>query len=117
MDMTIGWFDIPALDIERASRFYGTIFDFKPEIVNWEQEFHVYLPGNAGMLLKSATYTPGQTGVNIYINAGSDLNLVLNKVEEAGGKVVRPKTPITATNAWATFIDSEGNLVGLFEAN
>jgi predicted enzyme related to lactoylglutathione lyase len=68
------------------------------------------------MLRKAHDAVPVQNGINIYINAGSDLNLVLNKVEGAGGKVVRPKAPITETSAWATFVDPEGNLVGLFES-
>jgi len=39
----------------------------------------------------------------------------LKKVEAGGGKVVTPRTPIPDMGAFAYFIDSEGNTMGLWE--
>ena len=51
---------------------------------------------------------------NVYLNGGSDLNNVLNRVETAGGQVLLAKTEIGEEHGFfAFFLDSEGNKVGL----
>ena len=52
--------------------------------------------GVGGSLCQGDDYKPTTDGAKIYLNGGEDLNLPLAKVEKAGGKVVMPKTYLSA---------------------
>lgn len=117
---SLNWFEICATDIPRAKKFYETIFNITME--NWDMpgfEMVVFPgdPGNGkatGGLVKSEMHTPSMDGSIIYLNADPDLSNVLNKVENAGGKVLMPKTLITEEIGYmAFFVDSEGNRMAL----
>jgi uncharacterized protein len=57
----------------------------------------------------SATHGP-----LIYLNGNPDVQLVLDRVERAGGKIAIPKTLITPEYGFmAAFIDTEGNRIAL----
>lgn len=119
----ISWFEIPALDISRAQKFYETIFDI--------QLIPMEMPGNAMLLFPIADPKTGiggaivktddkfltpsaDAGTLIYLNANPDVDIVLNKVEAAGGKVLLPKTEISPEYGFmGVFLDTEGNRVGL----
>jgi len=45
------------------------------------------------------------------LNGGEDLSLPLSRVEQAGGKIIVPKTSIGENGFMAHFIDTEGNRV------
>jgi len=50
----------------------------------------------------------------VYLNGNPDLQLVLDRVETAGGKIVLPKTLIDQNAGYMSFvIDTEGNRVGI----
>ena len=50
----------------------------------------------------------------VYLNANPDVQLVLDKVEAAGGKILVPKTEISPEIGFmGVFIDTEGNRVAL----
>lgn len=68
----------------------------------------------SGAIVKGEHRKPGTGGVLIYFNGGEDLNIPLSKVEEAGGKVIFPKTLIMPEAGYfAILTDSEGNKVAL----
>jgi predicted enzyme related to lactoylglutathione lyase len=119
MKHAISWFDLPARDIDRATKFYNAIFQINmvPEQgMDGMNAMFPYEPphGIGGHITTSTFYTPSETaGPLIYLNAGEDLSPVLERVEAAGGKVLVPKTSIGEHGAIAVFIDSEGNRVGL----
>jgi uncharacterized protein len=53
-------------------------------------------------------------GPLVYLNANPDVQLVLNKVTAAGGKILVPKTEISPDfGHMAVLIDTEGNRVAL----
>jgi predicted enzyme related to lactoylglutathione lyase len=53
-------------------------------------------------------------GVLVYLNANPDVQLVLDKVEAVGGKLVVPKTQISPEYGhMGVFIDSEGNRIAV----
>ncbi len=60
-------------------------------------------------------YKPsGTDGVLLYLNANPDVQLVLDKIEAAGGKIAMPKTEISPEYGFmAMFIDTEGNRIAL----
>ncbi len=115
----INWFEISVTDINRASKFYETIFEVKLEHVDMMGMLMAMFPnqdGNgkvSGALVKSDDHKPSTEGAVLYLNGDPDLDIVLAKVEAAGGKVVLPKTSIGPNGFMAFFIDTEGNKVGL----
>jgi uncharacterized protein len=117
---SINWFEISVADIDRAKKFYETIFDIKMQtqnLANLEMAFFPYEPGSgkaSGGLVKSKMHKPSADGVKLYLNGNPDLSVPLSKVENAGGKVIVPKTQITDEFGYmAFFIDTEGNTVAL----
>jgi uncharacterized protein len=117
----ISWFEIPAVNLDRAQKFYETIFDIKMIPMDMPQlkmrMFPIESPMNIGGALCHASgfYQPSTTdGPLIYLNANPDVQNVLDKIESAGGKIVVPKTEISPEYGhMAVFIDSEGNRVAL----
>jgi uncharacterized protein len=116
----ITWAEIPVSDFARAKKFYSTIYDYEmPEMMMGPNQmgFLLYDQTNGGIgvaIVKGEGYVPTNQGVKIYLNGGSDLNTVLNRVKKAGGKVVLPKTQITPDMGhFGMFEDSEGNYISL----
>jgi len=60
-------------------------------------------------------YKPSATdGPLIYLNGNPDLQIILDRVEAAGGKIIVPKTEINPDYGFmGVFIDTEGNRIGL----
>src|SRR5882672_9251356 len=117
---TINWFEIAVRDIARAAKFYETILDIKTtsmEMMGMKMAMFPYdgTKGKVGgSLVQSQMHTPGTTGAIIYLNANPDLDLVLNRIEKTGGKMLMPKTLIDEhTGYMAFFSDTEGNSIGL----
>lgn len=123
MDATtnsLNWFEIPAIDISRAKKFYETLFNFEMsehDMNGMKMAFFPYAPGSghvSGGLAQSEMHNPSTDGAVVYLNGNPNLDAALGKVEAAGGKVVMPKTQIDENIGYmAIFIDSEGNRVAL----
>ncbi len=116
----INWFEVPVSEMDRAKTFYETVFDIKmemAEMMGMEMAFFPAEPGNgkvSGALVKGPQHKPSMEGVVLYFNGNPDLNLALERVEAAGGKITMPKTKINDdVGHMAFFIDSEGNSVAL----
>jgi predicted enzyme related to lactoylglutathione lyase len=57
-------------------------------------------------------YEPQANGTLVYLNANPDVQLVLDRVEAAGGKIIVPKTEISPDIGFMAVIhDTEGNRV------
>ena len=117
----ISWFEIPAIDIGRAPKFYETIFDIQMIPMDMPQLKMRIFPTEDRMNIGGAVcYSPGfykpsaDGGVVVYLNANPDVQLILDKVEAAGGSIVMPKTAISPDHGYmAVFLDSEGNRIAL----
>lgn len=113
----INWFEIPVLNLQRASSFYSHIYGIKMDINEMNEYSMALFPaenGIGGALVMGHGCSPSETGTLIYLNGGNDLNAVLNKVEEAGGRVIMEKTKINDDAGYfALFIDTEGNKLAL----
>ena len=116
---SLNWFEIPAKDIQRAKKFYETIFGIKMpemEMMGMKMAFFPSEPKSgkaSGGLCQSKMHKPSKSGSIIYLNANPDLKKALSKVEKAGGQVTMPKTSIGENGFMAFMIDTEGNSVGL----
>lgn len=117
------WIEIPVKDIERALKFYQAVFDLPPmEIMTDDVRRTVTLYGGsadgiAGFSLnQTANFEPSDKGPFVYLYSGEDLVQPLGRVEAAGGKVVAPKTSMGSAGNFASIVDTEGNVVGLYSA-
>lgn len=116
----INWFEIPALDLDRAFQFYTNILNGnvrKGTFGNGDLIlFNVpFSTGEAvgGSLVVREGFNPTTEGPNLFINAFGKLSEATNKVESAGGKVLVPFIDLGKFGFASIIIDSEGNKIGL----
>lgn len=119
MANVLNWFEIPALDLDRAVKFYSDIFSYSSmhQMDLGELKMAIFPmegDGVGGALCQHKSYKPTQDGVIIYLNANPDLSIPLSKVESSGGKIIMPKKEISPEIGFmALFTDSEGNRIAL----
>lgn len=119
MANVLNWFEIPALDLNRAIKFYSDIFSYpsmyKMDLGGLQMAiFPMEGNGVGGSLCQHEEYKPSQEGSLIYLNANPDLSVPLSKVDAAGGKILMPKKQISPEIGFmALIVDSEGNRVAL----
>lgn len=119
----LNWFEIPVEDFDRAKKFYELIFNYQmPESTMGPARMGFLLydfkGGKVGgaIVYNPKFYSPSPNGSLIYLNCQPDLQVVLYKVEAAGGKVLTEKTLISPEQNlgfWALISDSEGNRIAL----
>jgi len=118
----VSWFEIPTQDIDRATKFYETIFKVSLIPLDVQQLKMRMFPlenpmgGVGGALCYNQDFyrTSATDGPLIYLNGNPDVQNILDRIEAAGGKIVVPKTQISPEYGYmAVFIDSEGNRVAL----
>jgi predicted enzyme related to lactoylglutathione lyase len=115
------WVEIPVKDIERAVTFYGALFDKELEIVDeWVRRYAnlASTDGGAGASInQTQNFDPSDKGTLSYFWVDGSLEAVLAKVKSAGGEVIIAKALISEnadSGYYATFKDTEGNIIGLF---
>jgi predicted enzyme related to lactoylglutathione lyase len=116
----INWFEIPAVDLDRAFAFYTAVLHGnvrKGTFGNGDLLlFNVpFSTGEAvgGSIVVRPDLTPTTQGPVIYLNAFGKLSEAVSKVEPAGGKVLVPKLDLGKFGFAAVIVDSEGNKIGL----
>lgn len=121
---SLNWFEISVSDINRAKKFYETIFGIvmqDQEMRGLKMAFFPYDDMNgkvSGSLVQGPQHKPSGDGAKIYLNGNPDLANALSNIPKAGGQVVLPKTKISDEIGYmAYFIDSEGNTVALHSNN
>ena len=122
MKNAINWFEIPSTDIDRAQKFYETIFNMRMAQLDFQNiKMRIFplddpMNGVGGTLVNSeGNYNSSAThGPLIYLNGNPDVQIILDRVEAAGGKITVPKTTISPEYGdMAVFIDTEGNRIAL----
>lgn len=115
----VTWFEIPVSDMLRAKAFYEVVFAVNIEIHNFgglEMGWFPHKEGETlatGTLIKQESYVPSAEGTLIYF-ASKDVQIELELIEKAGGKIYKRKTQISPEHGYmAVFIDTEGNRVAL----
>jgi predicted enzyme related to lactoylglutathione lyase len=126
MDHTIVHFEIPADNIEKLSKFYSKLFDWKIihtpvegmdywmiQTVPTDDKGMTQRPGvNGGMLARQ----PEQKGINAvnYITV-EDIDDYIKKVTNLSGKILMPKQKVPTVGYIALAMDPEGNQFGLLQ--
>lgn len=122
MHNAINWFEIPAVDFDRAVNFYSAILGKAVRKGEFGGMPHGFFNADeaavSGAIVKG-NGEPSNGGALIYLNAETPDNLsqIEQRIARSGGKVVLPKTSIGDQGWMVIFIDSEGNRVGLHSPN
>jgi predicted enzyme related to lactoylglutathione lyase len=121
---TIQHFEFPADDVERARKFYKEVFGWEME--KWgnpEDHYKDYWfvetkdeNGNKGLSGGMMKRQSPEHKVTNYITVNSIEEYTQN-IEQAGGKIIVPKTEIPNMGYYEMFLDTEGNVFGLYQAN
>jgi hypothetical protein len=120
-------FEIPFDNLDRAKKFYSSIFGW--ELQDYQFPGGLTYTGIKTVPVDEKTHMPTEPGA---INGGmtkrtrdvsapiitihvSSIEEYTRKIEAAGGKSVMPKQEVPDMGYYSYFIDSEGNVIGLWE--
>ncbi|HNT72435.1 MAG TPA: VOC family protein [Methanothrix sp.] len=107
-------FEIPAEDLQRAKKFYSSLFGWKTQ--SW-QDMEDYMIidtyGVGGGMMKRKN--PDQH-ITDYIGVPSVDEYSL-KVKELGGRILVPKTAVPGMGYFVVCMDTEKNAFGIWETN
>ncbi len=120
MENAANWFEIPAHDIGRARKFYEEISSIQMQPLKagngLEMALFPVAAGTVGGALCEhiGFYKPSHDGTLVYLNGNPDLQEILGRVEDNGGKIMIGKSQISPEYDYmAVFEDTEGNRVAL----
>jgi uncharacterized protein len=125
MSGEVGHFEIPADNTERARKFYSATFGWK---MNRMPEMDYTMVSTGAVDTQGMPKEPGYIGGGIGQRGGplahpvvtiivDDIDAAAKKVEKNGGKMVRAKESVGENMGFAAYFkDSEGNVVGLYQA-
>ncbi len=110
------WFEIPVVDMARATRFYETIFAtslLSDQRFPTMTIFPADKPGVTGCLMTN-DLKPSCDGTVVYVNADGQLDAIIKRTVAAGGKLLEEVAQLPGNMGWTAQIrDSEGNRIGL----
>lgn len=121
MKNAISWFEIPVTDMNRAQKFYETIFQMQmtpletPDIQMRIFPLDDNMTQVGGALAKTdGFHKPSATeGPLIYLNGNPDVQIILDRIPAAGGTIIVPKMEIGQYGFMGVFLDTEGNRIAL----
>jgi len=116
----VAWFEIYVQDMDRAKRFYESVFQTTLQQLNapfggvelWAFPMERNGAGASGALVKMAGFTPGGGGTLVYFHS-EDCAVEETRVAGSGGRVQRPKCAIGEYGYISLVVDPEGNMIGL----
>ena len=116
MRKLFSWVEIPAVNMERAVKFYNALLGLELEILDFGAEKMACFPNDEGAISMAPDFFPSRDGVLVSLNMENELDQALSTLVTMGGEILKPKTSIEAEGRgyFALFLDSEGNKVGLY---
>lgn len=115
---SIVWVEISADNVERAKKFYSTLFGWKIEKFPGATDYwHIDTGGadetpDGGLMARKHPEQP----ITTYVAVAS-VDESAAKVEKLGGKICLPKTAVPQMGYFAVCLDTEGNEFALWEMN
>ena len=116
---SIVWFEVPADDLNRAQKFYKSMFGWTfnklPAAIN--DYWHIDTGGkdaspDGGMMPRMHPQQP----ITNYVSVPS-VSKASAKVKKLGGTVCKTKTAVPSMGYFAICLDTEGNTFALWELN
>ena len=110
----IAYIQIPAVDLDRSVAFYETVFGWR---IRRRDDGEIAFDDGVGEV--SGTWVTGrppssEPGLLVYVMVDS-VEQSLERIVELGGAVVTSLTPQGEGEAYATFRDPAGNVLGVFQ--
>ncbi len=120
-------FEMPAVDKDRMADFYSNSFGWKMQMLGSEMGDYVLVttaetdenmmvknPGqiNGGFFVKSKDLPVQHPSIVIQVD---DLNQSIQKVSEAGGRILGKPEEIPGVGDFVYFEDTEGNIIGMLQ--
>jgi uncharacterized protein len=110
----IAYVQIPSTDVDRSSAFYESIFGW-----NLRRRSDGEIAFDDGVGEVSGTWVTdrppmSEAGLLLYVMVDS-VEESLRRIVDEGGEVVTPLTPQGEGEAFATFRDPDGNVLGVFQ--
>lgn len=118
-------FEVPADDVARAQKFYTEVFGWQIKkfdmpgmeyygvhtVATDEKGMPQEMGGiNGGMMKRSHPEEQPVLVINV-----KDLDATVAKATSMGAKVVMPKMPIADMGLYARIVDTEGNVIGVWQ--
>ena len=112
----MSFFEIPALNFERAVGFYESLLGIKLEIMEGDNEKMAFFPDYQGAISKAEDFNTSTDGVLISFLI-DNMDKTIEEIKKNQGLIVVEKTAIESENRgfFAVFLDCEGNKIGLHE--
>jgi len=116
----VGWFEIYVQDMNRARKFYESVFQVKLEQLEspisnlelWSFPMNMDKMGASGALVKMTGCPSGGNSTLVYFSC-DDCAVEAARAAEAGGRIQNEKFSIGQYGHIALLIDTEGNMIGL----
>ena len=116
------WFEIYVNDLQRAKKFYETVFkieleelpspDTKDDIKMLSFPMQMNGEGAAGALVKMEGFEAGGNGTIIYFRS-DDCATEESRISTAGGKLMQSKQSLGEYGYMVLASDTEGNMFGI----
>lgn len=107
-------FEIPADNPERAVTFYQKVFGWKIE--KWQGPVPYWIISNQDEEgVSGAIHEKGNFKTVVNTISVPSIDDFLNKISQAGGKIIMPKGAVPTGGYIAFAEDTEGNVFGIFE--
>jgi predicted enzyme related to lactoylglutathione lyase len=117
-------FEVPAKDLKRAKAFYSDVFGWRMTDV---PEMNYTMVGTTAVNKDGRPKEPGAINGGMTKKAHpvespiitiqvDEIDAALKEVEKRGGKTVVKKTSMGENGFFGYFEDTEGNMMGLFQA-
>lgn len=120
-------FEMPAKDKARVKKFYKDCFGWQMNQLGAEMGNYI-LAGTTPVDANNMATQPGAINGGFFDYEDTELNRVphlvisvddldasIEKVKAAGGTIKTDKMPIQGIGTYVTFLDSEGNVVGMLQ--
>lgn len=116
----VGWFEIYVQDMDRAKKFYESVFQVKLEQLEspisnlelWSFPMNMGKMGASGALVKMTGCPSGGNSTLVYFSC-DDCSVEALRAAVAGGRIQNEKFSIGQYGYIALLIDTEGNMIGL----
>ena len=117
-------FEIPADQIERAQKFYTQAFGWQIDampggipyyMVNTTEVGPDYRPKQPGAINGGMTKRDDTIKAPVIVVNVKEIKAAVEKVRQAGGKIVKDPYPVGEMGIVAYFQDPEGNTLGMWQ--
>jgi predicted enzyme related to lactoylglutathione lyase len=114
----VRWFEIYVQDMNRAKRFYESVFNVNlerlnsPDLEMWSFPMKMDQMGTSGALVKMEGFPSGGNSIIVYF-ACADCTVEEDRAKKQGGRIQKGKMSIGEYGYISLVYDTEGNMIGL----